>query len=276
MSRSFLSLGLIPLALAVVSADAARRTEDLVREGNAAYARTDYEQALKLYKEAEDRAPDPGLLAFNEGAALFRAGRYREAELHYRRALEGASGARQARALYDLGNCLLREAADNDVKGLAEAMNHYEECLVHPQAGMELSANAARNLELARLLWHQARQRAQDEAPKDPDSADNTASGAAKDSRKPAVDPGASEAQPDGKDRAPAQADQEGNQKAIESGQETPGKGNLPPLPDRDELAPLAPEDAAAYLDRAARRIVRERREYRQGAPPVAPNVKDW
>jgi hypothetical protein len=53
--------------------------------------------------------------------------------------------------------------------------------------------------------------------------------------------------------------------------------GNLPPIPDQDELAPLSPEDTAAYLRRVAARVARERREHKQHlAPKAPPGVPDW
>jgi len=277
MNRTHLARWLVPAALAIVSAGPSRHPEDLVRQGNAAFARAEYEQALKLYEQAEERATDPGLLAFNEGAALYRAGRTREAELHYRCALEGASGSRQARALHDLGNCLLRQAVGSDVKGLAEALGCYEACLVHADADPALRASAARNLELARLLWHQARQAAKETpSAKDPDSGDSTTAGDNHDKRAPGTDLGLAGPQPDGKGRTGERPEVDGNQKAIETSQETPRRGNLRPLPDRDALAPLAPEDVAGHLEGAARRIVRDQRDYRQAASPAVPSVKDW
>ena len=40
------------------------------------------------YEAAEVRITDPGLTSFNKAAALYRLGRYGEAERHYRTALE--------------------------------------------------------------------------------------------------------------------------------------------------------------------------------------------
>ena len=262
--------------VALLSAGPARQAEDLIRQGNAAFAQADYDKALQLYGMAEERANDPGLVAFNEGAALYRAGRYHEAELHYRRALEGARGPRGATALYNLGNCLLRQAAVNDVKGLTEAMICYEKCLLHSDADQDLHGWAARNLELARLLWQQALKTAGETPPKDPESGDSSPPGDHRDRHSPSAEFGNTEPPADGKVQAAGRAEQAGNKNATETNDETPGKGNLRPLPDRDELTPLTPEEAAAHLKDAARRIVRDQREYRQGAAAPAGNVKDW
>src|SRR5262249_33644979 len=56
-----------------------------------------------------------------------------------------------------------------------------------------------------------------------------------------------------------------------------PGEGNLPPVEDRDQLVPMAPEDAAGHLERAVARVLRERREHQHlTARPPSANVKDW
>src|SRR5262249_18825115 len=55
------------------------------------------------------------------------------------------------------------------------------------------------------------------------------------------------------------------------------GKGDLPPVPDEDDLANLTPEDVAEHLKQAAARIAREQRENRQRlvAAPYR-NLLDW
>ena len=56
-----------------------------------------------------------------------------------------------------------------------------------------------------------------------------------------------------------------------------PGEGNLPAVPDRDEMVPLPPEDAAAHLQQAAGRVLREQREHRtRSLKGPVPGVKDW
>jgi Ca-activated chloride channel family protein len=277
MRRALGWVMLVPVMLAIVSAAPQASPDDLVRQGNAAFGREEYDQALKWYEQAEERITDPGLVAFNEGTALYRAGRFREAELHYRRALDGAKGARRARALYDLGNCLLQQAANRDVKGLEAAIDSFGACAGDPEADAPLRANAVHNLELARLLWLEARKAAKDApSPKDEDGGEGASAGDKNDQRLRGGDPGTQEARPDARGQAGMQPQPDGGQKPIETTQQTPGKGNLPTLPDRDELVPLAPEDVTAYLQQAAARILRERRDYRQGAAPAVPGVKDW
>src|SRR5262249_36018685 len=143
--------------------------EELVRQGNAAFAREDYAAAVDYYSRAEDGTLDPGLVAYNKAAALYRlAGQpdnaarrgslYREAELQYRCTLEGAAGARRAGALYGLGNSLLQQGLRRGPAVLQDAVRCYEECLREPELAPELADDARHNLELARLLWLQARE----------------------------------------------------------------------------------------------------------------------
>jgi tetratricopeptide (TPR) repeat protein len=261
----------------MISAAPLAHPDDLVRQGNVAFAREEYDRAVKLYEQAEERITDPGLLAFNKGAALYRAGRYRAAELHFRRALEGADGLRRVRARYDLGNCLLQQAGNNDAKGLEEAISCYDACVADVSAAPDLKAWAEHNLELARLLWHEARKAAREgPSPNDQENGNDSASTEPREQRTQRGDPGMQEARPDPRGQAGAQAQADGKQKPTETPQQTPGKGNLPALPDRDELVPLSPEDAVAYLELAATRIQRERREYRQSGVSSRPQVKDW
>src|SRR5258708_5590004 len=102
-------------AIAVLLVGAAPLTpEDAMRQGNEAVARKDYDAALRFYEQAEATATDPGLVAFNKGAVLFRLGRHREAELCYLRCLQDRAirKERRAKALYDLGVCLLQRGAE--------------------------------------------------------------------------------------------------------------------------------------------------------------------
>src|SRR5215472_11391773 len=71
------------LALALISAAPAREAEDLVRQGNTAYAEGDFSEAAGLYEKAEEATTDPGQVAFNKAVALQANGKWEEAENHY-------------------------------------------------------------------------------------------------------------------------------------------------------------------------------------------------
>ena len=70
MTRRVRPLALLLPVLALVAAGPAPAPpDDLVRQGNGAVARQKFADALKLYERAEERATDPGLVAFKIGRA---------------------------------------------------------------------------------------------------------------------------------------------------------------------------------------------------------------
>jgi Ca-activated chloride channel family protein len=261
------------LAFVLLAIGATPAVEGVLRQGNDAYHAQLYEQAVDDYGKAEEQTTDPGLVAFNKAAALYRLGRYREAELHYRRCLDDARGLRRAKALYDLGNCLLWQARDHNARLLEQAIACYRASRRVPEASATVLANAQYNLELARLLWLKARAAGPDDEPPNEDGK-NEITHEKKDKGKA---PSGSSTSDNGEPQtAQASQDKQGAEDNPGNDQKTPGAGNLPTLPDTDELMPLPPEDTAAYLERLAARVRQERREYWRSAAPAVPNVKDW
>src|ERR1700693_3105172 len=63
------------LLVFLVSAAPPVTAEDWERRGNAAFADENYAEAARCYARAEERGAEPGRLAFNHGAALFRMGK---------------------------------------------------------------------------------------------------------------------------------------------------------------------------------------------------------
>src|SRR5205814_1818788 len=66
---------------------------------------------------------------------------------------------------------------------------------------------------------------------------------------------------------------------AAQVQEQVAGSGNLKTLPDTDQLVALDSHDAAALLEQAAQRILREQLERRERAAlqrGTNPNVKDW
>jgi tetratricopeptide (TPR) repeat protein len=278
---SVAGLWAVPMALLLVSAETpgpdrtAPRSpaDDLVQRGNTAFANEDYAAALKYYEQAEERIADPGLVAFNKAAALYRLERYREAELHYLRCLEDqkAASLRKARAFYDLGNALVKQAQADDTAILERALASYRDCLRLAADDPELKTNARHNLELASLLWLRARA-----APKrSPDSPDRP------DEQRPNSEANAEDQGGLNKGRFGEPGDKGTEKVGAEPGDQDGKKkqasaGKLLNLPDQDELVPLPPEDALAFLDQAATRIRREHGDYRRLAVPPSDKVRDW
>jgi Ca-activated chloride channel family protein len=246
-----------------------------VAEGNRAFTRGQYTSALDLYEQAEERITDPGLVAFNEGTALYRLGRYRQAVEHFTRCLDDARGERRARALYNRGNTLVRQAAGEDAKLLERAIRSYEDCLREPTASSDLLADARANLALARtLLAARAGSSAKNAEPNGGENGTGRAGKAmATDEEESAgrdIREGEARDLPETGAR-PAERATSSRRRPL------PGTGNLPPIPEQEKLDPLSPEQTAEYIREVVRRIERERRDdARRNAPLPVPGVKDW
>src|SRR3954471_8216204 len=147
----------IAAALALVSASPAPTPDDFIRDGNTAAEQGRWENALAFYDRAEERGTDPGMIAFNKATAYYRLNDYRRAESHFRMALDDAAipAERRAKALYNLGDCLVKQAGEKDLRLLRDAIRCYELCL-DAAADEGLRRDAEYNLELAKLLWNKA------------------------------------------------------------------------------------------------------------------------
>jgi tetratricopeptide (TPR) repeat protein len=290
MTRRFYLLLSAVAGLSLLGATPALDVEELLRQGNAAFDRHDYEAAIKCYTEAEDRAIDPGQVAYNKATAFYRLGvaeeknpgRQREyfqaAEEHYRQSCAGADEQRRIRGLFGLGNSLLQGRGEN-ARALREAAHCYRACLASPDRA--LAADARHNLELARLRWFRARLR---DAGKNPENRNPNDP-----ERNPSEGPrknGTDQEPVEQGDRTQGQAGvKKGSQptqirqgeKPIETPETTPGQGNLDPITGDADQTTLTPEEAARELKKAVEQIeeVKERRSLRTARPPAG-TIKDW
>ena len=76
--------------------------DDMVREGNVAVQRGDLDRAAQCYADAATRTTDPGFVAFNQGVIALQRGRHRDAELHFRAALDDRDAPAERRANAEL------------------------------------------------------------------------------------------------------------------------------------------------------------------------------
>ena len=268
------------LALLAAAPAPAEPPVDLVRRANAAAVRGDPEAADALYKAAAERAPDPGLVAFNRAAVLARQGRFAEAEGLYAQALDDKEcpPARAARGWFDRGACRLRTASS--AAGFRAAVAYFERCLDLNPADEALAADARHNLELAKLLWAEANARAaRPETPNDPPRDDFPEPRTAP--------PGGAELDPQPGDGSDPSGGPQGRQ-VVRGGQPGDGRpagsqttaGNNPGLevlPGDAAAEVRSPEEARERLNQADRRMRDERKKLlRALAGPDRPGVKDW
>lgn len=121
-------------------------------EGNRLYEDSRYDEALKMYVEAQALDPEAPELHYNIGNVLFRKGEYDKAAEEYQRA-QAADDANLAQAAtFNRGNAFLQKGE------FKEAVNSYIQALRARPA----DEDAKRNLELAlRLLQEQQQQQQQ-------------------------------------------------------------------------------------------------------------------
>ena len=255
---------------------------DWFRHGNDALSNGQPDAALADYAHAATGTTDPGRVAFNEGIALFRLGRFRDAELHFRRCLSDATGRRRVRALYNLGCSLTQESQGRMAGPLRNAVDSFEQALANVADDDPLADDLRHNLELAKRLLATARSENPNqpgEPPEGPTPDRSPPTPGGPDERTPmgdGGDPGMSQVGPDGKPLPRGKTDGSTTPRTTDR-PPPPGKGHLPPLPDEDALKPLSPEDAQAHLKKAAERIAAERRaQLKRTAPAPATRFPEW
>lgn len=280
-------LWLIPVAVLLVGAKPFPEKQTLQQAGSA-HASEDYSAALTLYAKAESRATDPGFVAYNKAIALYqlshqesrplqRARYLQQAMAHFRFCEEDPDIERQARAWYGRGNCLIRLGSDS-TSSVEEAIRCYRKC-IQLTKDKDLLDSTRHNIELARLLWLQAKESETNDPDKHPDEQPDENPG----SNNPRKDPGEDPDQnPNGTN--PDQGAKKGSvekregKKPIPTDQAPPaGKGQKAPVKDDEALQQISPEDAREQLNQAAQRILQERRAYRyRAAKQAMGSVRDW
>jgi hypothetical protein len=282
----FLTLG---LALMLVGAAPVQEltVEELLRQGNEAFARGDYAAAVAAFGQAEDLTDDPGQAAFNKAAALYRmavqSGRdgervklLAEAGQNYRWCLEDAEGSRRWAALFGLGNSLLQQHPAGGTRVLFDAVACYEQVLAAADAEPSLKNDARHNLELARLLWAKQRKESDPNQNKPQDNDPQTPP-KPQDPPRTQSDQGADHATgtpQDGGDKV--RVDLKPGEKPVPVEEAAAGARPLPPVPETDAES-LSVDDAKEHLKRALKKIRDEKLEFQQrGAQPPARGVKDW
>jgi tetratricopeptide (TPR) repeat protein len=140
--------------LSVPSAVAAS-ARALVSQGNAAYAKGQYQEAIEAYDKASVDEPESAPILFDKGTVHYQLGDYGKArEAFEQAALKTKSLPLEARCQFNLGDCAFREAqrqADSDLQkalaGFQSSVRYYQEALkLDPQL-----KDAAYNIEVARL-----------------------------------------------------------------------------------------------------------------------------
>lgn len=271
-------LVLLAALIAVSAGPPVDSPDDLIRLGNDAFDRGDFDAADRLYAAAAERTPDPGLVAFNRAAAAVRRGDVREAEANYLRTLDDrdAPPTRRAHALYNRGVCLLLRG--NSAATFRSAVACFEQAADDAGADAALAADARHNLELAKLLWNKARakenshQRPNDLPPDVPELPPPPMG-----QPEGGMEPGAGDTGPNGGKPEPIAGAGPKGGSPRETQQKAPGAGSLPVRLDPDTPDNLSTDDAKALLRHHMNRMKKDRQDNaRLTAGPERPNVRDW
>lgn len=133
------SLLLPVLALVIWAAPGWADAERKMRQGNALYEHEEYDEAIRVYREAQLEAPDSRELRYNIGNALYRKGTFDQAVDEYEGAARAADESLQEKAAYNIGNARFRG------QQYCEAIEAYKQALRLDPGDLD----AKFNLELA-------------------------------------------------------------------------------------------------------------------------------
>jgi len=154
------------------AADEARTGAELVRKGNTHLAAGKYRQALSAYDKAQEKLPDSAVVAYDRGLALYRLGRFDDAETAFQDALQPERPDLEEMAKYNLGRCAHAAAlAKQDdlpkaINDLSRAIGFYKDALQLRPDDQDAKHNAALAERLQGYLKKRLQQQKQKEKKK--------------------------------------------------------------------------------------------------------------
>jgi tetratricopeptide (TPR) repeat protein len=149
--------GLVLLTLTSARPAAADQAASKNNDGNRLYQQKKYDDALKMYFDAQASRPEAPQLHYNIGNVLFRKKEYDKAVEEYLRAQAAPDPALSQAANFNRGNALLMQGRPEDaIKAYVQALR------ARPD-----DTDAKRNLELALRLLEQKKKQQQQQKQQD-------------------------------------------------------------------------------------------------------------
>lgn len=165
----------LPLERSEVGPQSLRSAAHRIKEGNRLLDEARYEEALAEYDKARDALPQSAEVAYDRGIALYRLGRFAEAEKAFQDALEPGNLELEARSKYNLGRVAQAAAMEkmenlpDAVNDLGRAISFYNDALqiVKDDKDAQLNKEAAERLRayLEKLLQQQQQEEQKQDGP---------------------------------------------------------------------------------------------------------------
>ncbi|MFC1586283.1 tetratricopeptide repeat protein [Fibrobacterota bacterium] len=142
----------------------------IVKEGEKAYVKEDYDLALQKFLEARLDRPQSQELAMNIGNAQYKKKKYDQAIEGYKESLIGENTGVAASAYYNMGNAYFRKGEFAVQQGDQQGIQHYRSAMANYKKSLEINPDnpdAKRNIEVVQarikeLLEKQEQQQQQD------------------------------------------------------------------------------------------------------------------
>jgi Ca-activated chloride channel homolog len=152
----------------------------LPEEAAQAYGQEDFEQALKLYQEAQTHNPDSDTLAYNLGNTLYKLGRFQDAAGQFGRILESDSTELwprtidrnlksdstelSSRTIYNMGNSLFEMGkAEGDQQKLNQALEAFKQLIINDPSDEDSKYNYEQTHRLIQQQEQQQNQQQQND-----------------------------------------------------------------------------------------------------------------
>lgn len=236
-----------------------------INEGNTLYKDGKYKEAEVLYKKAEQGENLQYESAYNQGAALYKQGRYEEAQSAFQSAINRSTKAEdKADALYNLGNSYLQEQKPK------EAIDAYKESLkINPK-----DEQARYNLAAAKTLLQQQQEQQQNQD-QNQDNQDQQDKDQNKENQDNKDQEGKDKDQQD--QNGDKQDDQEQKDKENQDGKDGDQKQDDQQQVQQKRVAgKIGKEEAEKMLQMIKRKEEKLHQKKKQAVGPAQKSEKDW